>query len=130
MSTEFLFTTRGVKGIGAKVEIDMERMRPEDFSALYAAFIHMAGCKSSPDFVTMFTLYPDQCDRGIYWHEALCPDGMRLTIVVPPEVDAASLKLAQNRLRDRFDVVSIKTLRVKQWVTIPEKLSTFQYANH
>ena len=120
MSTEFLFTTRGAKGIGTKIEIDMGRMRPEDFTPLYVSFLNAAGCTKSPDTVTMFTLYPDQYDSGIFWHESLCPDGMRITCVLPPESDAATLKFVQTRLRARFDVVSMKTLRVQEWVKIPK----------
>lgn len=118
MSTEFMFTTRAGKGVGAKVEIDMARMRSDDFDPLYAAFAKAAGCRKPPDFVHMFTLYPDQCEQGVYWHEALCPDGARLTLMVPPEVDDVTLKLVRSRLRQRFDVVSIKTLRVDRWVNL------------
>lgn len=116
MSTEFIFTVYAGKGVGAKVQVDMARMRPDDFDPLYAAFIRAAGCKKMPEFVTMFTLYPDQCEQGVYWHEALCPDGARFTLIVPPEVDDVTLKTVRARLRQRFDVVSMKTLRVDRWV--------------
>lgn len=125
MSLEFMFTTRGAKGIGAKVEIDMSRMRPEDFTQLYVSFLHAGGGMRSSDFVTMFTLYPDQCDSGIYWHEALCPEGVRLTLVAPPKTNIKTLQSVKARLRERFDVVHIKTLRVNKWVKIPEKSFTY-----
>lgn len=118
MSTEFLFTIQSGKGVGAKVEIDMLRIRSDDFPKLYTAFAKAAGCRKSPESIDMFTLYPDQCECGVYWHEALCPDGARFTLMVPPEVDDVTLKLVRARLRQRFDVVSIRALRVHRWVQL------------
>lgn len=116
---ELMFTERSGLGIAAKIEMDHGRMRPDHYDELYAKFLLAAGFKcgdTSAKFVYMHTLHPDQTDREIWWVDHLCPDGVRITLMVMPGVSADILKDVKTRLRKSRDVVSFKTLRVDKLI--------------
>lgn len=103
---ELMFTKKGGRYVGAILRGGCHGWTSDDYAKAYARFTVAAGVRR-PEFVTMLTLYPDQCRGGVYWLEGLSPRGGVFTLIQLPGVADADVQRVRTWLRANRDVYRV-----------------------